>query len=357
MSGYRRIVHIDMDAFFASVEQRDDPSLRGKPVAVGGSSGRAVVAAASYEARAYGVHSAMPLRRALALCPELQVVPGRFDAYRRASTIIREILQRYTDLVEPLALDEAYLDVTAPKVGPASGTLIASAITSAIREETGLSASAGVATGKFLAKIASGMRKPGGLTVIRPEEMDAFLLRLPVGKFFGVGPATRARMHALGLFAGADLRRFGREALLEEFGKVGGFFHEMAWGRDDRPVEPNRPRKSIGAETTFEVDRWTEDEIRPDLTALCREVSGRLERTGCRAKTVTVKLRYSDFTTITRSQTLLSPVRGEEELLEVARLLAFERERPRGALRLLGVIASQLIEEGEEYQPPLPFAE
>ncbi len=355
MSAGRKIVHVDMDAFYASVEQRDSPELRGKPVAVGGRGERAVVVAASYEARKYGVHSALPMRRALRLCPELIVVPARFDVYRQVSEQIRAIFTCFTDLVEPLALDEAYLDVTEPKLGPPSGTLIAKAIKARILAETGLTASAGVATGKFLAKVASGMQKPNGLTVILPHEEEAFLAALPVGDFFGVGPATREKMHALGIRTGADLRAWGADELERRFGKSGRHFFELAWGRDERPVRPDRERKSIGAETTFEHDRLGRAELEPTLAELADEVAHRLSRKGMVARTVTVKLRFADFRTITRSHTGLAPLSELDELLAVARRLAFESDRPDEPVRLIGVTASQLLATGSVYQPRLPF--
>ena len=351
----RKIVHVDMDAFFASVEQRDHPHLRGRPVAVGGRGARAVVAAASYEARKFGVHSALPMRRALRLCPELEVMPARFDVYRQVSEQVRAIFLEYTSQVEPLALDEAFLDVTEPIMGPPSATLIAKAIKAAIRERTGLTASAGVATGKFLAKVASGMQKPDGLTVILPQDEDAFLAALPVGRFFGVGPATEERMHALGLRTGADLRAYGPEALEREFGKTGRFFYDIACGRDDRRVQPDRERKSIGAETTFEHDRFGEAELGPVLMALTDEVVDRMTRAALLGRTVTVKLRFADFTTITRSHTSLSPLLELSEVLAVARRLAFESERPHGPIRLLGVTVSQLQPAGTVFQPRLDF--
>lgn len=351
----RKIVHVDMDAFFASVEQRDHPHLKGLPVAVGGRGDRAVVAAASYEARKFGVHSALPMRRAVRQCPELVIMPARFDVYRQVSEQVRAIFRRYTDLVEPLALDEAYLDVTEPKLGPPSGTLIARAIRAAIREETGLTASAGVATGKFLAKVASGLQKPDGLTVILPSEEQAFLAKLPVGEFFGVGPATRERMHALGLRTGADLKAYGPDALEREFGKTGLFFYEIACGRDERLVEPNRERKSIGAETTFESDRSSRGELDPVLLELTDEVTHRLARAGMLGRTVTIKLRFADFSTITRSHTSLSPMSELEEVLAVARKLAFESDRPDEPVRLLGVTLSQLLPAGTVVQPRIEF--
>src|SRR5690606_8495107 len=249
----RKIVHVDMDAFYASVEQRDRPELAGLPLVVAGSGPRSVVVAASYPARKFGVHSALPMSRALRLCPELIVVAPRFDVYRKVSRQIRQVFLSYTDLVEPLALDEAYLDVTEPKKGPSSATLTARAIKADILQITGLTASAGVAAGKFLAKIASGLEKPDGLTVITPERAQGFLDSLPVEKFFGVGPRTAQRLRSLGIQFGRDIRSAGRERLEAELGKAGASLHAIANGHDDRPVEPNRPRKSISSETTFDV--------------------------------------------------------------------------------------------------------
>lgn len=346
-----------MDAFFASVEQRDRPAIKGKPVAVGGSGERAVVAAASYEARKYGVHSALPMRRALALCPELIVVPPRFDVYRQVSGQVHAIFRRYTDLVEPLALDEAYLDVTEPKQGPRSGTLIAAAIRTAIAAETDLTASAGVGTSKFLAKVASGMQKPDGLTVILPDEEDAFLGALPVAKFYGVGPATLVKLKAMGINTGADLRAAGADRLEQAFGKNGRFFYAVACGQDDRPVRPDRERKSIGAETTFEQDLRGEADLGPTLEEISALVMQRLERAGMMARTVTVKLRFADFRTITRSQTTVTPVTALHELLAAAHYLAFEAPREDGPVRLLGVTVSQLAPLGGPVQPRIEFDE
>lgn len=352
----RKIVHVDMDAFFASVEQRDAPALRGRPVAVGGSGDRAVVAAASYEARRYGVRSALPMRRALALCPELVVVPPRFDVYRQVSAQVRAVFRRYTALVEPLALDEAYLDVTEPLRGPPSGTLLARAIKADILNETGLTASAGVAGGKFLAKVASGLRKPDGLTVIRPEEALDFLAQLPIDRFHGVGPRTAERMRALGINTGADLRARAVDELERHFGKAGRFFHQVANGVDDRPVDPHRERKSIGSETTLERDLETRAALEPILSALCHDVAGHLRRHGLVARTVVVKLRFSDFKTVTRSRTLPAAVGDVEALQAAASRLAFEVDRPRLPVRLLGVSVAHLAIAGSvAVQARLPF--
>jgi DNA polymerase-4 len=343
----RKIVHVDMDAFFASVEQRDDPSIAGRPVAVGGTGPRSVVAAASYEARAFGVRSALPMARAMRLCPELIVVPPRFSVYREVSQQVRAIFLRYTDLVEPLSLDEAFLDVTEPKIGPPSATLVAQAIRAAIKEETGLTASAGVAGGKFLAKVASGMNKPDGMTVITPDMVSAFLEALPIERFFGVGPRTAEKMRALGIRNGAELKAAGPERLVREFGKMGRFFHDMANGRDDRPVVPDRERKSISSETTFDEDLTDDGRIDEVLRALCQDVGSHLARHGLAARTATVKLRYADFRTVTRSRTVgWGEVRDRDTLLGLARSLTFESDRPRLPIRLLGVTASHLAEDG-----------
>jgi len=348
----RKIVHVDMDAFYASVEQRDEPAIAGLPVAVGGSGPRSVVAAASYEARAFGVRSALPMARAMRLCPELIVVPPRFSVYREVSSRIRDIFLRYTDLVEPLALDEAYLDVTEPKIGPPSATLVAKAIRRTIKDETGLTASAGVAGGKFLAKVASGMNKPDGLTVITPDQAAAFLARLPIEKFFGVGPRTAEKMRALGIRTGAELKAAGVEELVHEFGRMGRFFHDMANGRDDRPVMPDRERKSISSETTFDEDLTDRDQVDEVLGALCGDVSAHLTRHALAARTVTVKLRFSDFRTVTRSRTVgWGEVRDQSTLLSLARTLCFDSDRPQLPIRLLGVTLSHLVGDGDQRQP------
>lgn len=352
----RKIIHVDMDAFYASVEQRDAPDLRGHPVAVGGTGPRGVVMTASYEARRFGVGSAMPTARAVRLCPELIVVSPRFDAYREVSRQVRAIFERYTDLVEPLALDEAYLDVTQPKRGPASATLLARQIKAAIAEETGLTASAGVSTGKFLAKVASGLVKPDGLTVIPPERAQAFLAELSIERFHGVGPRTAARLRAAGIYSGADLRDRDVEDLARAFGKVGRFLHDIACGIDDRPVVAHRPHKSLGAETTFREDRHHRAELEPVLAELCRELADRLDGAGLSARTVTVKVRYADFKSMTRSHTLTSGLRTFEELLSTARALAFESTLPVAPIRLMGVSVSQLRRrQGDTVQPRLPF--
>jgi len=354
--GVRAVLHVDMDAFYASVEQRDRPELRGLPLAVGGAGARGVVMTASYEARAFGVGSAMPTVIARRRCPELVVVPPRFEAYQAASRAVRTIFERVTDLVEPLALDEAFLDVTHAIGGPREGapaptvpldvdaaTALAREVLTTIADEVGLSASAGVAPGKFLAKVASGARKPAGLTVVRPEEAQAFTDALPIERFFGVGPKTAERLRALGIASGADLRRYDEGELVARFGKLGAFLARIARADDPRPVVPDRRRKSIGAERTFGRDLRSVSELAPELAKACAVVGSRLERGELAARTVTVKVKYADFRIVTRSATPTNPVADALELWPVAERLAFEVARPPGAVRLIGVAASGLI--------------
>jgi DNA polymerase IV len=352
----RKIVHVDMDAFYAAVEQRDRPKLRGLPVAVGGAGERGVVMTASYEARRFGVGSAMPMAHARRLCPDLVIVPPSFDAYHEASRAIRAIFHRYTDLVEPLSLDEAYLDVTHPLQGPPSATILARLIKAAIRDETGLTASAGVANGKFLAKVASGMHKPDGLTVVRPEEAEAFVAALPIERFFGVGPKTAERMRSLGIHTGADLRRVERAELEARFGKAGTFLYRIARADDPRPVVADRERKSIGAERTFERDVENVALLEEALGRICDVVLERLERSALAARTVSVKIKYRDFRVITRSHTPVSPVTRRDDVWPIARSLAFDAPRPPGSLRLLGVTLSRFLPRAERVvQPALAF--
>jgi DNA polymerase-4 len=344
---YRKIIHIDMDAFFASVEQRDNPELRGKPVAVGGTSRRGVVAAASYEARAYGVRSAMPTVVARRRCPQLILVKSRFDVYRAVSHQIREIFYTYTDLVEPLSIDEAFLDVTHVKQGPPSATLIAREIKARILKETGLTASAGVSINKFLAKLASDVNKPDGLTVILPEEAEAFVAALPVDRFYGVGPVTAERMRAMGIETGADLRARSEEELRKHFGKAGSHFYRIARALDDRPVRPDRQRKSVGAERTFEEDLIKEADLLKRLEYISAEVARRLERSGTTGRTVTLKIKYFDFVQQTRSRTLPHEVRSPEELFRISRILLNEPSLPTRPVRLLGLSVSGLTSPTE----------
>ncbi|RNI25732.1 DNA polymerase IV [Rufibacter latericius] len=338
----RKIIHIDMDAFFASVEQRDNPALRGKPVAVGGSKARGVVAAASYEARQYGVFSAMPSQVALRKCPHLIMVPTRFEVYQQVSRQIREIFLRYTDLVEPLSLDEAYLDVTENKQGLKSAMFIAQRIKYEIYQETRLTASAGVSFNKFLAKVASGKNKPDGLTVVLPDEAEAFVEALPIEKFYGIGDVTATKMKQLGIHSGADLKNRSEMDLRRHFGKSGSYFYQIARAQDERPVEPNRIRKSIGSERTFMQDLETEEEMLPELQRLAEEVAYDLHRLEASGKTVTLKLKYHDFTNNTRSKTFFSSVRAEEVLLDIATELLRTPFFPTKPVRLLGITVSNL---------------
>lgn len=344
----RKIIHIDMDAFYASVEQRDDPGLRGRPVAVGGARERGVVAAASYEARRYGVRSAMPSVTARRKCPELIFVKPRFEVYRAISREIREIFARYTPLIEPLSLDEAYLDVTENLKGLPSATHIAQEIRAAIRAETGLTASAGVSYNKFLAKLASDQRKPDGLFVITPAEGPAFVEELPVGRFHGVGPATTAKMQGLGLHSGRDLRACSLAFLQAHFGKAGPHYYWISRGIDRRPVKPDRVRKSLGAENTFFEDLYTAEDLRAALQPILDKVWKHCDQAGLRGRTVTLKVKYADFRQITRSRTLLQPVANREELEAVSvALLSALLPVPKG-VRLLGVTLSSLLTPAED---------
>jgi len=338
----RKIIHIDMDAFYASVEQRDDPSLRGRPVAVGSAEARGVVAAASYEARRYGVRSAMPSATALRQCPELIFVRSRFDVYKAISRQIRAIFADYTPLIEPLSLDEAYLDVTENLKGMASATKIAQEIRARIREETQLTASAGVSYNKFLAKLASDMRKPDGLFVIRPEEGPAFVETLEVGRFHGIGPATSAKMNRLGIMTGLDLRRQSREFLQQHFGRSGLYYHSIARAIDERVVQPDRVRKSVGSETTFSTDLRSYNELAAAIAPAVEAVWAHCEKTGISGRTVTLKIKYADFQQITRSRTCIAAVADSRELSQISlELVAGLMPLPKG-VRLAGVTLSNL---------------
>src|ERR687889_824046 len=297
----RKIIHVDMDAFYASVEQRDHPELKGKPVAVGGGH-RGVVTAASYEARPYGVRSAMPSVTAKRRCPELIFVKPRFDVYRAVSQHIRAIFLDYTDLVEPLSLDEAYLDVSEDRLGFGTARAIAEDIRRRIREETGLTASAGVSYCKFIAKLASDYRKPDGLTVIRPEQGPGFVASLPVARFHGVGPVTAKKMESLGIFTGADLRAWSLPELEARFGSSGGWYHRICRGIDDREVKPDRPYKSVSAERTFDEDLRDPERLASELERIAGYAWARVERAEVAGRTVTLKVKFGDFTIITRSK-------------------------------------------------------
>jgi len=343
----RKIIHIDMDAFYASVEQRDNPELRGKPVAVGGSSGRGVVAAASYEAREFGVRSAMPSRLALVKCPGLNFVRPRFDVYKQVSQQIRAIFHEYTDLVEPLSLDEAYLDVTTNKKQMRSATLIAQEIRLRIKNETKLTASAGVSMNKFLAKTASDVNKPDGQFLIHPRDAVAYVEKLAVEKFFGVGKVTAQKMHELGIKNGYDLKQFSESELITHFGKVGRYYFKICRAEDDRTVNPNRIRKSLGAENTFSEDLKTYEDVKLQLENITEEVVRRMNKAGIKAKTLTLKIKYADFKQITRSKTIEDWISDSSQIEAIYSRLVDEVPLREG-VRLLGLTLSNLNKEQEE---------
>lgn len=346
----RKIIHVDMDAFYASIEQRDNPELKGKPIAVGGSpEGRGgVVATASYEARKYGVRSAMPSKKAQQLCPRIIFVRPRFEVYKDVSRSIREIFSRYTDLIEPLSLDEAYLDVTEDKQNIGSALDIAKAIKDAIRGELRLTASAGVSINKFLAKIASDLKKPDGLTFIGPSRINVFMEALPVEKFFGVGKVTAEKMHRMGLQTGGDLKKLSENELVRRFGKAGHFYYKIVRGIDDRPVVPFREAKSVGAEDTFPVDLVTHEEMFIELDKISRLVSERLLKKDLKGKTVTLKVKFSDFRVITRSLSVEDLVDDRHVIASIARDLLVKSELEGKPVRLLGVSVSNFPGRGED---------
>ena len=343
----RRIVHVDMDAFYASVEQRDDPSLRGRPVAVGGQpGGRGVVAAASYEARAFGVRSAMSMARAVRLCPSLAIVRPDFQKYRAASNAVFSIFREVTPLVEPLSLDEAYLDVTENAWGETLATTVAKRLKARIREATQLTASAGVAPNKFLAKVASGWKKPDGLTVISPDRVEPFLQQLPVDALWGVGPVTARKLRARGIERLVDVRSTDIHVLREAVGSLADWLRQLAAGIDDRPVVPHRDAKSSGSENTYPADLTDLDAIREEIAEMAGHAASWLARKTLLARTVTIKVRYSDFTTITRSQTVL-PTRDPGELTTHAVGLLGKTEAGTRPVRLLGVSVHNFVDREE----------
>ena len=354
----RKIIHVDMDAFYASIEQRDDPNLQGKPVAVGGSKSRGVVAAASYEARAYGVRSAMPSARAYRLCPNIVFVRPRFEHYGKISRQIRQIFFRYTDLVEPLSLDEAYLDVSTNKLGIPSATRIAKQIKIEIKKETGLTASAGISINKFLAKVASDIHKPDGLTLIPPDRAEAFLEKLAIEKFHGIGKVTAKKMKRMGIHNGKDLKQYAEHELVQRFGKVGRHYFRIVRAQDQRKVQPDRLRKSVGAENTFSQDLTGSEEMLAELVPITQKVCERLEKIDTQSRTITLKIKYHDFVINTRSKTISQFIQTYEELFPIVTHLLHHPNLPHKPVRLLGVTASNLDndkDEGQGYQLTLEF--
>jgi DNA polymerase-4 len=346
-----------MDAFFASVEQLDNPELRGKPVAVGGSGERSVVAAASYEARKFGVRSAMSSVIAKRLCPDLIFVKHNFDRYNEVSAMVMEIFKEYTDVIEPLSIDEAFLDVTDDKQNIGSATVIAKRIRSEIKNRTGLTASAGISVNKFLAKIASDINKPDGLFVIHPEEAEKFIEKLPVEKFYGIGRVTADKMHKLGIHSGADLKKWDMTALIRNFGKAGVFFFDIARGKDERPVEPDQERKSVGTELTYEKDLTTTFEIIAELYKLEKELMERLEHAGTSGRTITLKIKFSDFRQLTRSKTLQYYIRNFDTLHREITLIRKTLKLEGAKIRLIGVTVSNLETEADEERQLFLFEE
>jgi len=330
-----------MDAFYASVEQLDNPELRGKPVAVGGNSVRGVVSAASYEARKFGVKSAMSGAMAARNCPHLIFVKPRFDRYKEISSQIRAIFLEYTDLVEPLSLDEAYLDVTENKKGIPSASLIAKEIREKIKEKTGLNASAGISINKFIAKVASDINKPNGQKTVNPEEVEAFLEELQIRKFYGVGKVTAEKMYRLGIFKGLQLKEKSEEFLTENFGKSGSYYYNVVRGIHLSEVKPDRIRKSLGAERTFNENIASEIYMLERLENIAEEIERRLKKSKVAGKTVTLKIKYSDFTLQTRSKTLAYYIASKELILDTAKELLFQ-EKMKDSVRLLGITLSSL---------------
>ena len=349
---YRKIIHVDMDAFYASVEQMDNPDLQGKPLAVGGSEIRGVVSAASYEARKFGVRSAISGIQAKKLCPDLIFVRPRFDRYKEISKKIRKIFHDYTDLVEPLSLDEAYLDVTENKKGNPSATLIAQEIRKRIFEEVGLTASAGISVNKFVAKIASDYNKPNGQKTVNPDEVEAFLEKLDIKKFYGVGKVTAEKMYQLGIFTGYDLKQKPLEYLEKHFGNSGFHYYQICRGIHNSAVKPNRKIKSVGAERTFGENLSSEIFMEERLQSIAKELEKRLQKSKISGKTITLKIKYSDFTLQTRSKTLPYFVSDKNIILDVAKDLLYQ-ERLRNSVRLLGISIHNLNNE-EKTKTTLP---
>ncbi|MBN1951067.1 MAG: DNA polymerase IV [Bacteroidales bacterium] len=354
----RKIIHIDMDAFYASIEQRDNPGLQGKPVAVGGERQRGVVAAASYEARKFGVRSAMPSVTAKKKCPQLIFVKPRFQVYKEVSSQIRKIFLEYTDLVEPLSLDEAYLDVSENKFNIPLATEIAREIKARILAKTGLKASAGVSVNKFLAKIASDYDKPDGLFIIKPHQAEGFVEKLEIERFYGIGKVTAEKMHQMGIHTGKDLKTYSLSELVRIFGKVGSFYYTIARGLDDRPVDPNRIRKSVGTEHTYDHDLFGLPEILYHLKNVENELVDRLRRNSALGRTLTLKVKFEDFEQLTRSRSLVefyTPATIHAASVELAGSIEYAKR----GVRLLGLTLSNFEhpEELDAYQLSIDFAE
>lgn len=348
----RKIIHIDMDAFFASVEQRDNPNLRGVPLAVGYDGPRGVVSTASYEARKYGVHSAMPMSRAKRQCPNLVIVPGRYPVYKEVSDKIHKIFQEYTDLIEPISIDEAFLDVTENKKGMSLGVEIAKDIKQRILDEVHLTASAGVSYCKFLAKIASDYRKPDGITLIHPDKALDFISALSIEKFWGIGRKTAEHMHFMGIFTGEDLRRCPLQHLVQEFGKMGNVFYQYARGIDFRPVITDYVRKSVGCETTFLEDISRKSAVIIELYHTVLELVRRIEKSEFAGTTITLKIKFADFTQITRSLSQYRILRTKEDILPLAKKLLKQVEySAQNPIRLMGLSVSNPKDEGMP-EPP-----
>jgi DNA polymerase-4 len=348
----RKIIHIDMDAFYASVEQRDFPEYRGKPLVVGGKpDSRGVVATASYEARQYGIRSAMSCSKAYQLCPTAIFVYPRFDAYTSVSRSIREIFSRYTDLIEPLSLDEAYLDVTEDKLGIGSAIDIARSIKDAIKNELNLTASAGVSVNKFIAKIASDMNKPDGLTFIGPSKIKGFMEKLPVEKFFGVGKVTAAKMKAMQINTGADLKNLTEQQLIAQFGKSGKFYYKVVRGIDERPVQPHRETKSVGAEDTMSEDTNEDSVMHELLLQISQTVANRVEKYQLKGKTITLKIKFADFKQITRSRSFLNPINKADVIYNEAIKLLTDADIGLTKVRLLGITLSRFYDDIEIEKP------
>lgn len=361
-TGLPKIIHIDMDAFYASVEQRDDETLRGKPIAVGYDGGRSVLTTASYEARRFGVRSAMPVMRAKELCPQLIIVPIHFEKYREISHQVREIFRDYTDIIEPLSLDEAYLDVTVNKKNMPLAVDIAKEIRQRIKDELHLTASAGVSYNKFLAKIASDFRKPDGLTVIHPDRADEFIARLPIEDFWGVGRKTASVMHRMGIFTGGQLREYSLQRLTQVFGKMGAVYYEFARGIDHRRVEPDSVRKSVGCERTFMKDLNVKTTLLIELYHLVLELVERIEKDGFKGRTLTLKVKFHDFNQITRSTTRNKDLLTKADILPLAKALFANIDFADHPIRLLGLSVSNPHADDERIHAEwveqyLPFKE